>query len=95
MNLLSLFKDYAEQIETIQLLLLLISVGVHVLFAGAVAKDAGDFHKRGLPTALVSPGAWAFATLLGGVYVAVCYWFIHHSTLTKVRVEPLGESHGR
>ena len=56
---------------------------IHLIFAGAVAKDAGSLYKRGLPTILVSGVTWSFTTLIGGVFVAVVYWLLHHSTLTK------------
>lgn len=83
MNLLTLFKTYAEQIESMQLLILLINVVVHVFFAGAVARDAGQIQKLGRDTALVTGYLWAFATLIGGVFVAMGYWLIHHSNLTS------------
>lgn len=83
MNLLTLFKTYAEQIESMQLLILLINVVVHVFFAGAVARDAGQIQKLGRDTALVTGYLWAFATLIGGVFVAMGDWLIHHSNLTS------------
>lgn len=75
-------QAYATQIETLYYLLLFINAIVHVIFAGAVAKDAGTIYKIGRQTALVGGSVWAFATLLGGVFVAAIYWFIHHSTFT-------------
>ncbi|MCD8500323.1 MAG: hypothetical protein LRY43_04835 [Gammaproteobacteria bacterium] len=59
-------------------MIVVISAIVHILFSGAVAKDAGELIKRGLKTHLVSGVTWAFATLIGGPLVAVGYWFIHH-----------------
>ena len=76
-------QQYAQQIQTLQYLLLAINIILHLLFAGAVAKDAGMLYKLGQKPALVSAGTWAFTTLLGGVTVAAIYWFIHHSTLTR------------
>lgn len=75
--------QFSTQIQNLQLLLLLINAVLHVIFAGAVAKDAGDLYKIGQKTAMVSAGTWAFATLIGGVIVAAIYWFIHHSTITR------------
>lgn len=83
LSLNQLITQFAVQIETFQYLLLIINVILHVLFAGAVARDAGSLLKLGQKPALVSAATWAFATLLGGVITAAIYWFIHHSTLTK------------
>ena len=81
--LFDFMREYAAQISTIQLLVLFISALINVLFAGAVAKDAGDLTENGLPTILVSGLIWAFATLVGGVYIAAIYWFLHHSKMTR------------
>lgn len=96
MSIRTILQNYSEQIQTFQLLLLLISALVHVIFAGAVAKDAGLLNQLGKRTALVSANIWAFATLLGGVMVAAVYWFIHHSTITNVtNMNAKGVSNGR
>lgn len=74
----NLLSSFMEQIPSIQLMLVIISALLHILFAGAVAKDAGDLNKRGLKTHLVSGATWAFAVLVGGPLVAIGYWFMHH-----------------
>lgn len=76
-------QSYSMQIQNFQFFLLLINIILHLLFAGAVAKDAGSLSQLGQKPALVSAATWAFATLLGGVITAAIYWFIHHSTLTR------------
>lgn len=73
-----IISSFMAQIPSIQLMLVIISAILHILFAGAVAKDAGDLNKRGLKTHLVSSVTWAFAVLVGGPLVAVGYWFMHH-----------------
>lgn len=75
-------QHYGNQLETLQYLLVLVSSILHVLFAGAVAKDAGKLQRAGFHPAMVSGATWAFATLIGGVVTAAIYWFIHHSSLT-------------
>jgi undecaprenyl pyrophosphate phosphatase UppP len=81
--LADLMNTYTEQIASIQFILLFVNVVLHIIFAGAVAKDTGILAKQGIHTLLVSPIVWAFATLVGGVFIAVIYWFMHHSTLTR------------
>jgi hypothetical protein len=77
------FEQYANQLQTFSIMLMIINAILHVIFAGGVARDAGILYKIGQRPALVSAPAWAFATLIGGVIVAAIYWFIHHSTLTR------------
>jgi hypothetical protein len=79
----TLASQYAPQIESIYYLVLFINAILHVIFAGAVAKDAGRLYQIGQKPAMVSGSTWAFATLVGGLLTATIYWFIHHSTLTR------------
>ena len=81
--LADLFQDYSIQLQTLSILLTLINALLHLIFAGGIAKDAGMLNKMGQKTALVSGPVWAFSTLIGGVFVAAIYWFIHHSNLTR------------
>ncbi len=78
-----LANQYSDQIQTGYYLLILINGILHLIFAGAVARDAGNLYQLGQRPALVSAPTWAFATLIGGVVTATIYWFIHHSTLTR------------
>lgn len=75
-------QNYTSQIQTFLYLLMVINGILHLIFAGAVANDAGNLYRIGQKPVLVSAATWAFATLLGGVFVAAIYWFIHHSNLT-------------
>ncbi|MBP9725897.1 MAG: hypothetical protein KBD83_00320 [Gammaproteobacteria bacterium] len=74
----NILASFVAQIPSIQLMLVVITAILHILFAGAVAKDAGQLNKRGLKTHLVSGATWAFAVLVGGPLIAVGYWFMHH-----------------
>ena len=81
--LTDLAQQYGNQIQTMNYLLLLINAILHIIFAWAVARDAGELCRVDQRPALVSPASWAFATLVGGIITAAIYWFIHHSTLTR------------
>lgn len=78
-----LVQHFGNQIQSFYYLLLFINAILHLIFAGAVARDAGQLYRLSQRTALVSGPTWAFATLIGGVITATIYWFIHHSTLTR------------
>lgn len=79
----SLLNYLVGPMQTLSLILLIVNGIVHLLFAGAVARDSSLLNKNSGNTCLVSGLVWAFATLIGGVFVAAIYWFIHHSTLTR------------
>ncbi len=84
---LNYLQYLSEPLATAQMGLMAINIILHVIFAGAVARDAGRLEKTGAQPCLVSGLTWAFATLLSGVIAAAIYWFIHHSTLTRQRAE--------
>lgn len=73
----------SHELHTIMLMIMALNGIIHVLFAGAVAKDAGRITKNGADTHLVSPMTWSIAALLGGVIVAAIYWFMHHFNYSK------------
>ena len=74
---------FSGPLYNISLAIMIINALLHFIFAGAIARDAGLLQKTGIKTQLVSGVTWAFATLLGGVFTAAIYWFIHHSTFTR------------
>lgn len=78
-----LARQFNAQIETFLYLIALINALLHVIFAGAVARDAGKLTRLGQRPVLVSAPTWAFATLIGGVFTATIYWLLHYSTLTR------------
>ena len=69
--------------QNIHLAILILTGLLHLIFAGAVAKDSGKLTKDNIPTCLVSGITWAFATLIGGVFTAAIYWIMHRSTFTR------------
>lgn len=79
-------QTIANSATSIAWLLLIIRVFLHLIFASAVAKDAGRIVKQGRTTWLVSGMTWAFATLVGGVFVAAIYWFIHYSNIMRTKI---------
>lgn len=80
----TVYAYLGHSIQTLQAVLLFITAILHVIFAGAIAQDAGRLAKQGFPTFLVSGITWAFATLVGGLWVVAIYWLLHRSTLTRV-----------
>ncbi|MBN9231845.1 MAG: hypothetical protein BGO90_15225 [Legionella sp. 40-6] len=78
-----LFQQFAVQLQTFLYLIMLVNAVLHLIFAGAVARDAGSLNRLGQKTVLVSAPTWAFATLIGGVLTATIYWLLHHSTITR------------
>ncbi len=79
----NLIQAFAAEWQSVVTIIALVSAVVHIIFAGAVARDAGKITKAGVTTQLVSPMTWAFATLVGGVAVAAIYWFIHHVNFAR------------
>lgn len=84
-----LAQQFAAQIQTFFYLIMLINGILHVVFAGAVAHDAGNLNRLGQKPVLVSAPTWAFATLIGGVFTATIYWILHHSTLTRPTIREI------
>jgi hypothetical protein len=78
-----LVRQFAVQIQTFLYIMMLINGILHLIFAGAVAHDAGNLNRMGQKPVLVSAATWAFATLIGGVITATIYWLLHYSTLTR------------
>ena len=65
--------------------MLLMGIGwfiVHVAFALGVYADATELEEKRERVWFGGPILWGFATLMGGVFVAVAYWFLHHSSLS-------------
>ena len=81
----NIIQNFANEIDTVTTMITLINALIHIIFAGAVAKDSGHLHKQGHPIFLVSGITWAFATLVGGVIIATIYWLLHHSRLSNFK----------
>ena len=57
------------------------TIFIHIIFAIAVLDDAAAIQEKGKKTTFVNGTMWALSVLLGGVFIALAYWVIHHSTL--------------
>ena len=68
---------------------------INILFAVGVRRDIGKQAAEGRGTVFVGSFAWTVGTLFGGIFVAIAYWLLHHSSLaredgTESRVFPGG-----
>ena len=71
---------WAESLAGISIIIIVLTVIVHLCFAVAVFLDARKLPRKPI---FVLPIVWSVATLLGGLFVAVAYWVIHHSRLNQ------------
>ncbi|SNY53181.1 hypothetical protein SAMN06297280_2326 [Arsukibacterium tuosuense] len=56
---------------------------VHLAFSAAVFNDAKKMQTEHGSLAFVNCWLWSLAVLVGGVFVALAYWVMHHSTIAK------------
>ena len=56
---------------------------VHIAFSAAVYTDASRFQKDNGKLVFVGPVIWSLAALFGGLFAAIAYWVVHHSTLSR------------
>ena len=68
-------------------LFLILKILVNILFASAVARDIGELTRRHRKPILTSGFVWVLATLVGGVFVAAVYWFMHHWPRARTYIE--------
>lgn len=62
---------------------MIVMVIVHLAFSVAVMSDASSIRRERRTLVFVGPWIWCLAVLVGGVFVALAYWAMHHSTLSK------------
>ncbi len=60
---------------------MLLGLAIHISFAIGVLFDGNRLERQGKLTRLAPAFIWMLATLIGGVFVAGLYWFLHHSTI--------------
>ena len=73
----------APTIATISQLIFLLNALLHIIFAAGVARDVAQFNRIKASPHFVSGMIWVLATLIGGVFVLLVYWLIHHSSLGR------------
>ncbi len=78
-----LFSHFSQSITNIQLLILLLNVLLHIIFAAGTAHDINQLHRVGITPRFIPAFAWVLATLIGGIFVLALYWLMHHSTLAR------------
>lgn len=64
-------------------LYVVLNIVLHLFFAAGIARDVGQLEKLSQSPRFVPGYIWVLATLIGGVWVALAYWFMHHSSLAK------------
>lgn len=69
---------FGANLQSFSLLYYALLLMVHLAFAAGVARDAGEVSRHRGGTLLVGPYVWVFATLVGGVFVGIGYWVLHH-----------------
>jgi hypothetical protein len=57
---------------------------VHIAFSAAVYNDAAKLQNENHNLVFVGPILWSLAVLIGGVFAAVGYWLVHHSTMSRL-----------
>lgn len=56
---------------------------VHLAFSAAVFNDANRLEKEHDGLVFVNSWLWSLAVLVGGVFVAIGYWLVHHSSMAR------------
>ena len=64
------------------LVLFVLTISIHLVFALAVYFDAVELEKRLLHVFVGAP-AWALAVVVFGLFAVLIYWLMHHSALRR------------
>ncbi len=78
-----LLNQFSTMVQHGSIIIFMLNILLHICFAGGVARDINRLTKLGVMPQLFSAWVWVLAALIGGVFVAVIYWFMHHSTLVR------------
>lgn len=80
---MDIYAQFAQTYNTINIVVIIIGALLNVLFAAGVAKDVSLFTQNKITTRIVPGSVWVLATVIGGVWVAIAYWLVHHSSLFR------------
>lgn len=78
-----LLNQFSAMVQHGSIIIFLLNILLHICFAGGVARDINNLTKLGGMPQLFPAWVWVLATLIGSVFVAGIYWFMHHSTLVR------------
>ena len=70
--------------DVVATIIFILIVITHIAFAFGVFEDAQQLNDEQRKTYFVGEGVWALSTLIGGIFVAVCYWLLHHSAWSRL-----------
>ncbi|MCF6776087.1 hypothetical protein L3V83_05790 [Thiotrichales bacterium 19X7-9] len=77
------YSQLTNSLSHISIVFGILTLIVNLIFSAGVAKDIGNLHQRGIPTQFVPGFAWIIATLAMGIWAALIYWLMHHSSLAR------------
>jgi len=80
---MDIYNQLAQTISSLSLVILIIGALVNILFAAGIAKDISKFTQSKVTTQIVPGSVWVLATEIGGFWVALAYWIVHHSALSR------------
>ena len=80
---MNLYAQFIQTFNTISIVIIVVSALINILFAAGIAKDISHFTQAKVTTQIVPGSVWVLATVIGGVWVALAYWIIHHSSLFR------------
>jgi hypothetical protein len=78
-----LLNQFSTMVQHGSIIIFMLNILLHICFAGGVARDVNRLTKLGVMPQLFPAWVWVLAVLIGSVFVAGIYWFMHHSTLVR------------
>ncbi|MCF6767186.1 hypothetical protein L3V86_02250 [Thiotrichales bacterium 19S11-10] len=79
----TIYSQLTNSLSHISIIFGILTLIVNLIFSAGVAKDIGNLNSRGIPPQFVPGFAWVIATIALGVWGALIYWLMHHSSLAR------------